>query len=215
LGTYTLADFQGQFDDALGRSIDGTFAKQYRFINQALFVIAGAFRHEDLVTVGSFNTVVGTAQYTIAADCSVIYEVLNSTTPGYIRWIRNSEYYRRYSATNAIPEYWTRFGSQLALSKTPSAILAMKYIYQAQAAKMTAVGNTSGINSAWDIVISHLATCFGLMSVNEEQRASIFFQSAVALAQAIIPDDDRLAKLSIESGFPKLDEAQVQQGGQQ
>lgn len=215
MGTYTLTDFRAQIDQALGRSIDAGNTKQDRFINQALFTICGAFRHDELVTEGSFNTVAATAQYSLAADCFVVLDVLDSTTPNYIRWIRISEYYRRFANSNGTVEFWTRIGAKIALHKTPGAALAIKYPYQKNAAKLTAAGDITAINSAWDSVVYHLSTCFAMLSVNEEARAAAFFQTAVSLAQAIVPDDERLAKLSIETGFPKLTEAQLQAAGGQ
>ena len=184
--------FQSDLEFSLGRPSGdlGTYVDNW--INTAYMTIATKQRHThsktrkqyeiyfpQLETIGSVNTVDGTATVAVPADCLYIRTVHDSTSDVKLTSMDTWEDYvaktgRADTDQEAAPTEWVRHASTVYLYPTPDAVYAMKIWYRKRPAALTAAGDQTVLGEEWDEPIQLLATAQSFMRMREFDNAKIF-----------------------------------------
>ncbi len=182
MGFMTLLDFKTEITSVLGgRAVDATRAKNW--VNMAYFDACGAVDFPELGTTPQFNSVVATPQYTIADGIYQVLAVYDSVARHFLRRVRIEEYARQDLSEAGPPKLWSRHGSSLFLHPMPADIRAIKYYARAEPAPLAADGDKTILPRTWDQAISMFSIATALFSLNEDNRASAWYNRALAYTQ--------------------------------
>lgn len=216
MGTKTFTEFQDDLVFNLGKRADLDTYKD-DWINTAYMTLTTGnrfwglkknFYFPELETVGSANTVDGTAYISTPADCLVIRQVWDSTSDvklDRIGWKTYVEYTGRADASSeAAPSEYIRQGAYIYLYPTPDAVYAMRVYYRKRPAVLTGA-NTTVIGAEWDEPIVKLATAQSWLRLQDLGKYKAWREEFLSDVSGLIGIYDR--EEEDEDGFIRPDTA--------
>jgi hypothetical protein len=182
MGFMTLLDFKNEISSVLGgRTVDATRAKNW--VNMAYFDTCGAVDFPELGTTPQFNSVAATAQYSIVDGVYQVLAVYDTVAKLFLRRVRIEEYARQDHSEAGPPKLWSRHGASIFLNPVPTDIRAIKYYARSEPAPLAVDGDKTILPRTWDQAISMFSIATALFSLNEDSRATTWYNRAIAYTQ--------------------------------
>jgi hypothetical protein len=161
------------------------------FVNEAYFEILEAAECQFLQTKATFNTINGTALYTLAADADVMFllkdRIRETTAGGYLPEMDPAMMASAYLADTGKPvRFWVE-GTQLRLHPVPNAVYTIEYYYLKRPAKLAADADNSLIPYAWERLLVRGAQSLlerFLGEVESSRQTFVLYQDGLALLRA-------------------------------
>lgn len=189
MGFMALSDFRTDVNTALGnRGLPN--AQVDRWVNFGYLEVTSAVRFEVLDGTDTIATVM--SQNYIVAPTEVQYiRLVRDTSNDYLLgWVPKNVYYMKLQATSDVPKVWTRDGLNILLHPVPDAAYNLDVVSKKTPTLLSGDGDVTVLSDAWDPVILALAIHYGLLTLNEEQRALVWLQRAVAYAASRLTEED-------------------------
>ncbi len=191
MGVLSLLQMRDEVTSSMGTRPNILPARFNTWINLAYTDIASGVNFAELDGVDVLATVAAQHNYAIPVNPLIIEMVRDDTNENLLTWIPNDEYFRLDRSTpTGEPKRWTRRGAEILLWPDPAAIYSLSRYYKATPAVLAADGDFTVLPGYVDNGIILLATGYGLLAVNEDQRAVIWVNRAVNYLSSRLTQQD-------------------------
>ena len=183
-----LADYRTDLQTALGdRGLSNTILD--RHINFAYLDIIGAVKFPELVEEDtSQSTANGVNSVNVPTGAMLVDLVRNTTDDVKLQWIPLQEYWRLTQAAGVAAK-WSRQKNKIMLNPVPNGIKALRILYIKSPARLSGSTDVTVLPDTWDSAVFLLSVHFGLLAVGEEDRATVWFQRALAYVQTRMTEE--------------------------
>lgn len=205
MGQMTLTDFREELTLAAGNR-GHTNPQLDRWVNFAYMDVAGAVDMDELEEDTDVPTVANQAYIDKPAGASKVISVVNETTGGLLQYIDKTEYFRLDRTKVGDPVKWAVLSERVYLHPTPDSIDTIKLIHKIEPTALSAVGDTTVLDSVWDNAIYLLSVHYAMMSVGEDQRAVLWLNRALSYLQSRLTAEEifiREPGLGLSMSVPK------------
>jgi hypothetical protein len=199
MGLTTLEQFRTELSHTLGdRMRDNTLLDLW--INRAYFEVANTGNQQHLKVCVHTDTVSEASNYSIPGDMLAILSAADLTNK--TRLIRTSvdDYHIRDRSQRGKPTHYIRRRDTLIFWPTPRREYDIELIYIEQPVPMEDAEDTTILPNFLDHAISLLAARNGLLSLGEDEKATLRYQSAQAYLREQQDETDH-SMGSIKEGF--------------
>lgn len=152
--------------------------------NLGYFEVAGAVDFPELDVTKMVNTVIGANAYALPAGLVQIQTVYDSVAKYGLRRVEKAELFRQDLAEPGAPKIWTRHGASLYIHPTPTTIRSLSLIGRSEPDQMVADADKTILPKTWDAAIKLLAVCYALWDLNEDARATTWYNRALNYMQS-------------------------------
>lgn len=199
MGLATLEDFRSELSHALGeRMRDNTLLDLW--INRAYFEVANVGNQQYLKVCTTADTVSDSATYALPTDLLAILSVADLTNKN--RLVRTSidDYHIRDREQKGKPRYYARRRDDLIFWPTPRKVYEIEMIYIEQPPALAGASDKTILPNFLDHAISLLAARNGLLTLGDDEKATLRHQSAQAYLREQQDETDH-SMGSIKEGF--------------
>ena len=190
----TFAEMFGEVNTYFGSNAlltAGTSAKSKEFVNRMYLQLARSFRFYELdLTDTASVTVANTATVAITAGTREIISVRDTTNKFQLKKRDIDWYEQQDQSTDAAgtSEFWLRYGSNILLWPTPSAVVSLQIRYMILPTALSADGDTPVYPKDWHEVIVLLAASRAGYWLGADTKAMNFKSEALGLIAALTED---------------------------
>lgn len=191
MGILTLVQIRDEVKSSMGARSNLANVRFNTWINLAYIDIASGIDFTELDGVLVIPTVVGQNNYTGPVNPLIVQLVRDDTNNNLLQWIPESEYFRLdRSVANAAPERWTRRAAEILLWPNPVAIVSLSALFKITPTALVADGDLTILPPYVDNALILLGTAYGLLAVNEDQRAIVWANRAVTYLSSRLTGQD-------------------------
>lgn len=189
MGQLQLSEYRTEVQSALGdRGV--TDNRLDRWINFAYMELAGALDFETFDGESSATSSSGTNSLSVPTDSMTVKAVVDDDNDTLLQWVPKHEFFRLPRSQQGTPEKWTQHIDQVLLQPTPDSTVNYLVLYKDVPTRLSADTDTTAIPQVWDQAVYMLAVHYALMSLAEEQRASLWLQRAVQFIRTRVTEED-------------------------
>jgi len=199
MGLTTLEQFRSELSHVLGeRMRDNTLLDLW--INRAYFEIANTGNQQHLKVCVHAETVQDASKYELPDDLLAILSVADLTNKR--RLIRTSvdDYHLKDRSQKGNPAYYVRRSRTLIFWPTPRREFDIEMIYIEEPDALVESGDQTILPNIYDHAISLLAARNGLLTLGDDEQATLRFQSAQAYLRTAQDEMDH-SMGSVKEGF--------------
>lgn len=180
MGVLTLLQMRTELSSSMGTRPNVLPARQDVWLNLAYTDIASGIDFTELDGELVIPTVVGQNNYTGPVNPLIVQLVRDDTNDNLLTWIPNSEYFRLdRSVAQASPARWTRRATEILVWPNPDAIVSLTSYFKVTPAPLVGDGAVTVLPPYTDNAMILLGIAYGLLAVNEDQRAIIWANRAI------------------------------------
>jgi hypothetical protein len=188
MGFMTLENFRDDLESAMGDRGIGEL-RLARWVNFGYIDISGAIEFEMLETTSQFTTSNGNRSIPVPSNVMIVKGVRDRSNDRLLGWIQKNEYFRRSSLSTGQPTQWSRHGNEILLYPVPDGGYSIDVMYQTFPTLLINDSDTTILPNMWDVAVHQLSVYYGLQTVGEEQRASLWYNRAVNYIQSRMTED--------------------------
>lgn len=199
MGIMTLAQFQDDLAQALGRTLDAT--RTIRWINNCMYEFGYAFKFPELAKVGTIPTVAGTRSYSMPSDFRALGEDgVRLISPqdrfgGILKAETRTNYLRgdRWPETSAYGQtrWYHMFQKKIWIRPGPdSTVESIEFDYWSRITPMSGANDVSIFNEEWDDVIFRGALLRGHLAYGEHDRLINVYNLYLSLVRSRVMAED-------------------------
>lgn len=191
MGVLSLLQMRDEVTSSMGTRPNILPARYTTWINLAYTDIASGVNFAELDEVDVLVTAAAQHNYPIPTNPLIIEMVRDDTNENLLTWLPNDEYFRLdRSTTTGKPKRWTRRGVEILLWPDPDAIYSLSRYFKATPDILAVDGDITVLPGYVDNGIILLAIGYGLLAVNEDQRAVVWVNRAVNYLSSRLTQQD-------------------------
>jgi hypothetical protein len=182
MGFMTLLDFRTEIDAVLGSRVFVT-ARLTTWVNLGYYDVTGAIDFHELDIRDSFDTSVSDYDYSLPSGMREVLALYDADAKYGIREVNIAEFNRQDRSVTGPPKTWARHGDLLYLYPTPIDVREIDVYGRIDPEPLSVDGDVTLLSGVWDAPILMFAISHGLLSLNEDARAVVWYNRGVAYMQ--------------------------------
>lgn len=190
MGILQLSQIRTEVDSAMGNRSGIVDARLNTWINLAYTDIASGIDFEELDGEFTIPTVASQFEYTGPTNPLAIQMVRDETNNRLLTWIPKNEYFRLDRSSTGTPLRWTRRGDDVMIWPPASGVVTLTVFYKITPTALALDTDTTILPAYVDNGLIFLATSYGLLAVNEDQRALVWLNRAINYLQSRLTNQD-------------------------
>lgn len=191
MGILTLLQIRNEVKSSLGTRSGLLDARYNVWINLAYTDIASGIDFTELDGVLAIPTVVGQNNYTGPVNPLIVQMVRDDSNNNLLTWIPNSEYFRLdRSVAVAQPLRWTRRATEILLFPNPDAVHNLSAFFKITPTALAADVDMTILPPYVDNALILLGAAYGLLALNEDQRAIVWVNRAITYLSSRLTGQD-------------------------